>query len=48
VQIAPTQASASQLGDAIRDAGYTPVALEGAPALATAAAASTAKGCCGG
>ncbi|MEO7244084.1 MAG: heavy-metal-associated domain-containing protein [Rubrivivax sp.] len=46
VQIQTTQASAAQLGDAIRDAGYTPVAVASAAAPATAA--SPRKGCCCG
>ncbi|NCT82489.1 MAG: heavy-metal-associated domain-containing protein [Comamonadaceae bacterium] len=43
VQIAATQADADELADAIRDAGYTPVALAEAP---PATAAPTTGSCC--
>jgi copper chaperone len=46
VQIEPTQASAEQLGDAIRQAGYTPVVV--GTATEPLVAAPARKGCCCG
>jgi len=43
VQIEPTQADADELADAIREAGYTPVALAAAP---DAAAVPATGSCC--
>jgi copper chaperone len=45
VEIEPAESDFAELGDAIREAGYTPVAIE-APAKAQAAAAPAAKGGC--
>jgi len=44
VQIEPTESDAAELGDAIREAGYTPVVLAGADRISEA---SPVKGCCG-
>jgi copper chaperone len=38
VHIEPSRASAAQLGEAIKDAGYTPVAVDGAGSGAAAVA----------
>lgn len=43
VQIEPTEANASELSEAIKEAGYTPVEV----AAASAPAPRTAGGCCG-
>lgn len=43
VQIEPTESSASELSDAIKDAGYTPVEVTSA----SAPDPRTAGGCCG-
>ena len=45
VQIEPTEANASELSDAIKEAGYTPVELAGGAAAAPAR--RSAGGCCG-
>jgi copper chaperone len=45
VQIEPTESNASELSDAIREAGYTPVEVSGATAYAPAE--RSAGGCCG-
>ena len=47
VEIEPAGASANELGEAIRQAGYTPVAVAGAPATATATATKKSGCCCG-
>jgi copper chaperone len=44
VQIEPTQAGASDLAQAIKEAGYTPVETAGTPVAPTATA--TRSGCC--
>lgn len=47
VDIAPTQADAGELNDAIKEAGYTPVAIDVAPnAVAAVGAPNTRGGCC--
>jgi copper chaperone len=46
VQIEPAASSASVLSDAIKEAGYTPVAVSGAAAQGVEAAPR--KGCCCG
>ena len=43
VQVEPVSADADELAEAIKDAGYTPVAVSEAPATASKAAGS----CCG-
>jgi copper chaperone len=43
VQIEPTEANAAELGEAIREAGYTPVEVAAGAAEAPAAGK---KGCC--
>ena len=48
VEIDPTAADAATLGDAIREAGFTPVAIESLARPALAAAAPARKGCCCG
>ena len=49
VEIEPARANAVELNNAIKDAGYTPVAVENsAVAPTTAAAAPARKGCCCG
>ena len=48
VEIEPTGASAADLGDAIKEAGYTPVAIESRAGPAVTPAASARKGCCCG
>lgn len=45
VQIEPTESDASELAEAIREAGYTPVALADVPAAAPAPATGS---CCRG
>ena len=45
VQIEPTEANASELSDAIKEAGYTPVEL--ADGAAPAPVRRAAGGCCG-
>ena len=45
VQVEPTEASASELSDAIKEAGYTP--MEVPPGAASVAARHSAGGCCG-
>jgi len=44
VQIEPTDADAVELGDAIREAGYTPVVV--ADAAACKPGATSGQGCC--
>ena len=46
VDIEPTEATAQQLAEAIKDAGYTPCAL--AAAAESSAAAKSPSGCCCG
>ena len=46
VQIEPTEADEAELSDAIKEAGYTPLAVTVAPAVATPK--STAGKCCCG
>ena len=48
VTIDPTEADAAELSDAIREAGYTPVAVEPSAVAPIAASAPTRKGCCCG
>jgi len=48
VEIDPTEADAAELGAAIEDAGYTPVAVASDARTAAAAAAAARKGCCCG
>ncbi len=48
VDIEPVSANAVELSDAIKEAGYTPVAIENSTVAAIAAAAPTRKGCCCG
>ena len=48
VEIEPTVASAADLRDAIAEAGYTPVAIDGRADPAVTPAASARKGCCCG
>ena len=48
VEIEPMKADAVALGDAIAEAGYTPVAVENRAVAPTAASAPTRKGCCCG
>ncbi len=48
VEIEPTRASATELRDAVEQAGYTPVAIDSPAAPAVAPAASGRKGCCCG
>ena len=45
VQIEPTEANASELSDAIKEAGYTPVEVSAGAACAPAE--RSAGGCCG-
>ncbi|KPF41559.1 heavy metal transporter [beta proteobacterium AAP51] len=45
VQVEPVSADAAELAEAIRDAGYTPVAVE---AAAVEAAGPKRRSCCGG
>lgn len=49
VQIEPTEADTGELGDAIREAGYTPVQIDMAPDAAAAVGAPPKRGgcCCG-
>ena len=46
VDIEPDAAGATALGDAIRDAGYSPRTVEGAPVQAASSAAPARRGCC--
>jgi len=48
VEIEPTKADAVEFGDAIKEAGYTPVAIENSAVAPITAATSTRKGCCCG
>ena len=48
VAIEPTKADAAELGEAIKEAGYTPVAVENGGVAAIATSATTRKGCCCG
>ena len=48
VDIEPTGTDAAELSDAIKEAGYTPVAIENSTVAAIAAAAPIRKGCCCG
>ena len=48
VEIEPTGASAADLRDAIKEAGYTPVTIDSHAGPAVAPAASARKGCCCG
>ena len=48
VEIEPTGASAADLRDAIAQAGYTPVAVDGRAGTPVTPAASARKGCCCG
>lgn len=48
VEIEPTAASAADLRDAIKEAGYTPVAIESDAGPAVTPAASARKSCCCG
>ncbi len=48
VEIEPTKSDAAELGDAIKEAGYTPVAVENRAIAPIATSAPTRKGCCCG
>jgi copper chaperone len=48
VDIEPTEADAAELGDAIKMAGYTPIAIDRPTGPAVEAAAPGRKGCCCG
>ena len=48
VEIDPSRADAVGLSDAIKEAGYTPVAVENNVVAPIAASAPTRKGCCCG
>lgn len=48
VDIEPTEADAAELGDALREAGYTPVAIDSPAWPAVKATLSDRKGCCCG
>jgi len=48
VEIEPTKADAVELSDAIKEAGYTPVAVENIAITPIATSAPTRKGCCCG
>ncbi len=48
VEIDPTEADAGALSEAIKEAGYTPVAVANSGAAPIAASATTRKGCCCG
>lgn len=48
VQIDPVEADAEELGDAIKEAGYTPVAIAAPPSIGESSGAPAKKGCCGG
>ena len=48
VDIEPAEADASALGDAIKEAGYTPVALANSSAPAATGEARSRGGCCCG
>jgi copper chaperone len=48
VEIEPTGASAADLLDAIKEAGYTPVAIDSQAGPAVTPAAAARKGCCCG
>ena len=48
VDIEPTEADAAELGDAIKMAGYTPIAIDRPTGPAVEAASPARKGCCCG
>jgi copper chaperone len=48
VDIEPGEAGASELRDAIQEAGYTPVSTESPPGGAAVSVAPARKGCCCG
>ena len=48
VEIEPTKADAVELSNAIKEAGYTPVAVERIASPGIAVAAPARKGCCCG
>jgi len=48
VEIEPAAANAVELKDAIKEAGYTPVAIGNSPMTPVVASATTRKGCCCG
>ena len=48
VQIEPTEANAAEFGDAIKEAGYTPVSITAAPASRASDGSQKGGGCCGG
>ena len=48
VEIEPAGANAVELSDAIKEAGYTPMAVENRAVAPIAATAPTRKGCCCG
>jgi len=48
VQIAPVEADAEELSDAIKEAGYTPVAIAAPPSTGESSGAPAKKGCCCG
>jgi hypothetical protein len=48
VDIEPTEADAAELGDAIKMAGYTPIAIDRPAGPSVQAAAPGRRGCCCG
>jgi len=48
VQIESTEADAEELGDAIKEAGYTPVAFTLPSSIGESSGATAKKGCCCG
>ena len=48
VQIEETEADAVELSEAIKEAGYTPLAIENSAGAPIAASTPTRKGCCCG
>jgi copper chaperone len=48
VEIEPTKAGAAELGDAIKEAGFTPVAIENSATAPVATSSNARKGCCCG
>jgi copper chaperone len=48
VEIQPTKADAAELGDAIKEAGYTPMPVENSAIAPIPVSAPARKGCCCG
>lgn len=46
IEIEDASASPDELSDAIKDAGYTPVTIDGAPETSSIEPASKSGGCC--